>query len=109
MTIHPTVIVNETDRIATVTCDTEGCPHDFKYHARVDAEHWKDGYPTPEIVRRAWRKAGWTQLGKNDLCPTCSKAPNIVTDGKGRALNKVDYGEGVYGFTSRISGPTSTT
>lgn len=104
MTIHPRRAQHNT-HFSTATCDTAGCAHGFQYQseAELDITH------TEELMRTQLRKIGWTQVEGNDLCVACSNEPDTLTDANGKTLRKVHYGNGVSGWTARVTGPTKTT
>lgn len=104
MTIHPRLVQHDT-HFSTATCDTAGCPQGFQYQSEIvlDIEH------TEELMRTQLKRIGWTQIGEDDFCTACSNEPDIHTDSNGRTLRRVHYGNGVSGWTARVSGPTKTT
>lgn len=110
--IHPTEIAGEEQR-TRLTCDNSECGHGFEYRTS-DANADEKIDHTDERVRSiAGVGAGWTRLSDRfDLCAVCTPSwtpaeDRMTSKRKERpAPNRVDYGNGVWGWSHRVTGPT---
>lgn len=108
--ISDTVVQGEHKR-TTLTCDNAECGHGFIFSTSTEA----DVPHTEEIVRQAAAKnAGWGQTQRHlDLCDTCLPEWTPVAEGDvikpvRETPKKIHYGNGVWGWSHRVVGPTKT-